>query len=208
MSSRRPTPSTVSGTSAGAMRMVLTAFLAGKVVAHQRQRADDAEDGAAHGGDSATHSEVWKARSTASFSISLRIPAEAEARHREAAELRVVEGQHDDDQDRREHEDVDQHGEDLARAPAQGPVLGCRRSSAKPLEDARQAHVAAVDRGDRSPSSTSSTSDSVAPIGQLSCPMIVSKMMLPNSASRVEPEDLAASRSCPPPARSTAAARP
>ena len=41
--------------------------------------------------------------------------------------------EHDDDQDRREHEDVDQHGEELHRAPAEAPGGGVHAHPPSPL---------------------------------------------------------------------------
>ena len=174
--SSNATPSTTSGTRIGATRKVLMISLPGKVVAHDRDTGADAEHCRDHRGQAAQQQRGLEGADDGVVLCQRVEPAQADAGDREAAEHRIVERQHQHDNDRREGEEVHQHGVCDDAIPG-------REDAASHQPKLLYTWLSPMNRlysTTTLPSTTRSTIDSVEPKGQSSSTMMVSKIIPAN----------------------------
>ncbi len=107
----------------GESRRVLRVFLPGKFEADEGQRGQNADGGRHHGRQRAQHQRVLEGVDDRIVLRQLDEPAQADALHRENAELLGVERQHDDHDDRGEHEYVYQDRVDSDQCPSRREVF-------------------------------------------------------------------------------------
>ncbi len=169
------TPSTTSGISSGRLSGLLMIALPLEAVADQGQRGHDADQRrqqrSSRGRGSARSGR--HRRSTGSLAKAHE-PLQAEALHGEGAAAGRIEGQQNDDDDRREHEDVDadRHQATHSSLEACCSLISSRAAHCREAPiDVGEAHEAVVDGDHDGRGTISRISDSTDPVGQSSWPM-------------------------------------